>query len=137
MVSRPIHMFDVIITMASTIRFARLTKRPTYEFGVSINMSWVTKCTMLVPRPIIESIVANGVFMLCESIRLVEPIDYRCVTSSLTIGTCTIVVDAWGASTCYSMDVFKVGSSTYYEALLGGACQCLYSHHQIIIIPKC
>jgi hypothetical protein len=78
--SRPIRM-SIIITMASTIIFARLTKRLAYEFGVSTNVSWVTKCAMLVPGPIIQSIVANGVFMLSESTRSMEPIDYRCVTS--------------------------------------------------------
>ncbi len=55
-------MSNVIITMASTIRFARLTKRLAYEFGVSINMSWVTKCAMLVPGPIIESLL----LMVCS-----------------------------------------------------------------------
>jgi hypothetical protein len=38
-----------------------------------------------------------------------ELIDCRQMISSSTIGACTIVVDAWGASTCCSMDVFKGG----------------------------
>jgi hypothetical protein len=49
-----------------------------------------------------------------------EPIDYRCVTSSSTIGPCTTLMDACKASILCSMDVFKVRSSTYCEAMLGG-----------------
>jgi hypothetical protein len=34
---------------------------------------------MLIHGPTIESLVINGVFMLCGSIVSMEPIDYRCV----------------------------------------------------------
>jgi hypothetical protein len=53
---------------------------------------------MLIPRPIVKSIIADGVFMLCGNTRLMELIDYKCVISSSTIGACTTMVDAWGAS---------------------------------------
>lgn len=56
-----------------------------------------------------------------------ELIDCEQMISSSTIGACTIVVDAWGASTCSSMDVFKVGTSTYCETSLGGMPMFIFS----------
>ncbi len=60
-------MFDFITIMASTVRFIGLIKGLTCEFGVSINMYWVIKCAMMILGQIVESIVANGGFMLCGS----------------------------------------------------------------------
>jgi hypothetical protein len=74
---------------------------------------------MLIHGLIVESLVVNGVFMLCGNIILIEPIDYRCVTSSSTIRPCTTSMDACGALVCCLMDVFKVRSSTYCKAMLG------------------
>ncbi len=70
-----------------------------------------------------------------------ELIDCRQMISSSTIGACTIVVDAWGASTCCSMDVFKVGRSTYYKTSLGGMPMFIFSsfdhrHSQMLASNK-
>ncbi len=53
---------------------------------------------MVIPGSTIGSIVVNGVFIMCGSMGLVEPFNCTCVTSSLIIGACTTMVDAWGAS---------------------------------------
>jgi hypothetical protein len=75
---------------------------------------------MLIHGPTVESLVVNGVFMLCGNIVLMEPTDYRCVTSSSTIKPCTTSMDACEALVCCSMYVFKMGNSTYCKAMLGG-----------------
>ncbi len=61
-------MFDAINTVVLITLFVGLIEGPICKFGVSINVSWATKCTRLIPRPTVESIVVNGVFMLCGNI---------------------------------------------------------------------
>jgi hypothetical protein len=63
------------------------------------------RMTMLILAPIVKSTIVNGVFMLCGNTWSVELIDCQQMISSLTIGACTIVVDARGASTNFTIHI--------------------------------
>jgi hypothetical protein len=66
--------------MALITRFARLIEMLTCKFGVSINVYWVIECVMVILGPIVRSLVINDMnSCYLGSIRLVEPIDYKCV----------------------------------------------------------
>ncbi len=64
------HGFDYMI--------CQLTKVPTCDSSVFINVSWVPNFKMVTHGLIICSIVVICMFMICESIQLVEPINFTC-----------------------------------------------------------
>jgi hypothetical protein len=66
--------------MALITRFARLIEMSICKFVVSINGYWVIECVMVILGPTIRSLVINDMYSCyVRSIRLVEPIDCKCV----------------------------------------------------------
>jgi hypothetical protein len=127
--------------MALITIFARLIEMLTYKSGVSINVYWVIQCVMVILGPIVRSLVINDMYSCyMGSIRLIEPIDYKCVIWSSTIGTFVTMVDAWGASisTWCLIQVIEVGVSptTKWHWVALWPINVSIFNCQIVIIPK-
>jgi hypothetical protein len=122
------HGFDYMI--------CQLTKGPTCESNVCINVSSVPNFKMVTHGLIICSTIVICMFMICESIQLVEPINFTCGYWSLTIGSCTSMGVARGIYDQWMYFVWGGLGSPFAIMHCWVAQWCLYPHYLKLVVPK-